>query len=641
MCMQSWDRSSYAGEMIELRADVELKDTIMVAMPKLGDRFLNVATSGTSTTPIVKRINKIERQIIVKKLTIVDDDGKPLAKVVSTVNMDSDSEVEDVVDDRLVFMASTCLKCGVDSEYGGYRHVKVLKFFDCLSLRQGVEDLRELLHKDKQHEEKKNTDCLVKEQEKEYHPVYPRLFWAEDTTRNMGFNESGEYKKTFIGSGVGTGSVQVLQGVEFKVEPQEDHKFKVEPYRNVDHVVDSHEVQTQDLIYYHPIRDREQYSAWELFSYREDFKVAAVEKIYAHELLTFKDTVAYDVISKWKARLKEDMDGLLDKAKENVLGMKIIKNQSGNTLRVSQSEFYNKKLVQTILEGHSILSLEGSLSGDCDVEKNASCESWRIVSVSKGCNQHPLTNRSSLRFYVGWAKVALNPNCGVQESNDVNNDTIDEYAVKLSGIASKSTTLEEVTSEHKLLKKFLTNLYRRFVHIVAPLEQVSDLETTRFKDVVERLKAGDRFAVAAVEKIYAHELLTFNDTVSYDAEIWVTKGLLDKAKGNTMLEGHFILSLEGSLSRDCDMEKNNKWSCIYAVGSQEYQMVCTRHDIASTNVEYMTFTEAWKKEIWLKGLLIESRYELRLVVGIATCALVKGGSQYVVSAQVEVTTYRY
>nr|GFB79091.1 zinc finger, CCHC-type [Tanacetum cinerariifolium] len=32
--------------------------------------------------------------------------------------------------------------------------------------------------------------------------------------------------------------------------------------------------------------------------------------------------------------------------------------------------FYNEKLVQTLLEGHSILSLslEGSLSGDCDVK---------------------------------------------------------------------------------------------------------------------------------------------------------------------------------------------------------------------------------------------------------------------------------
>nr|GEV56214.1 hypothetical protein [Tanacetum cinerariifolium] len=35
MCMQSWGRSSYARAMIELRADLELKDNIVVVMPKL------------------------------------------------------------------------------------------------------------------------------------------------------------------------------------------------------------------------------------------------------------------------------------------------------------------------------------------------------------------------------------------------------------------------------------------------------------------------------------------------------------------------------------------------------------------------------------------------------------------------------
>ncbi|GKB35789.1 hypothetical protein Tco_0880731 [Tanacetum coccineum] len=35
MCMQSWGRSSYARAMIKLRADVELKDNIVVAMPKI------------------------------------------------------------------------------------------------------------------------------------------------------------------------------------------------------------------------------------------------------------------------------------------------------------------------------------------------------------------------------------------------------------------------------------------------------------------------------------------------------------------------------------------------------------------------------------------------------------------------------
>ncbi|GKE41491.1 cytokinin dehydrogenase 3-like protein [Tanacetum coccineum] len=35
MCMQSWGRSSYARVMIEIRADMKLKDNIIVAMPKI------------------------------------------------------------------------------------------------------------------------------------------------------------------------------------------------------------------------------------------------------------------------------------------------------------------------------------------------------------------------------------------------------------------------------------------------------------------------------------------------------------------------------------------------------------------------------------------------------------------------------
>ncbi|GJS62155.1 hypothetical protein Tco_0093470 [Tanacetum coccineum] len=70
------------------------------------------------------------------------------------------------------------------------------------------------------------------------------------------------------------------------------------------------------------------------------------------------------------------------------------------------------------------------------------------------------------------------------------NDSIDAYATKLSGIASKSATLGEVMSEHQACKKkFLTSLPRCFVHIVAALEQVLDLKSTGFEDVVGQLKA--------------------------------------------------------------------------------------------------------------------------------------------------------
>nr|GFA73112.1 zinc finger, CCHC-type [Tanacetum cinerariifolium] len=181
----------------------------------------------------------------------------------------------------------------------------------------------------------------------------------------MGFNKSEEYKKTFIGSGVGTSSMQVLHGSEFEVEPLRDHTFKVEPQENVDQGAGLQEVQTQD---YQLARDREQHLACELFGYREDsnevaFAVSTAEKIYAHELLNFNNTVACEA-EIWVIK------GLLIKAKRNVLGLEIIRDQSGNTLRVSQSRIHNKKLVHTLLKGHSTLSLKDSLSEDCDVKKN-------------------------------------------------------------------------------------------------------------------------------------------------------------------------------------------------------------------------------------------------------------------------------
>ncbi|GJV46680.1 zinc finger, CCHC-type containing protein [Tanacetum coccineum] len=198
-----------------------------------------------------------------------------------------------------------------------------------------------------------------------------KLWRLDDVTskvvfyRNMGFNESGEYKKTFIGSGVVTGSVKVLQGVEFEVEPQEDHTFEVEPHGNVDQVAGSHEVQTQDLIYYHSARDREQHSAWELFCYKEDnnevaFAVAEAEKIYAHESLTFIDIVACEVISMWKTRLKTYMD-----ARSDVYVL-------SNGCKKSSDDIngYYWEYTPGIRVGHSILSLEVCLSRDCDVEKN-------------------------------------------------------------------------------------------------------------------------------------------------------------------------------------------------------------------------------------------------------------------------------
>lgn len=69
-------------------------------------------------------------------------------------------------------------------------------------------------------------------------------------------------------------------------------------------------------------------------------------------------------------------------------------------------------------------------------------------------------------------------------------DTIDEFVGKLSEISSKSASLGETIEETKLVKKFLKSLPRKkYIHIVASLEQVLDLKTTTFEDIIGRLKA--------------------------------------------------------------------------------------------------------------------------------------------------------
>ncbi|KAL0663599.1 hypothetical protein Bca4012_100436 [Brassica carinata] len=71
------------------------------------------------------------------------------------------------------------------------------------------------------------------------------------------------------------------------------------------------------------------------------------------------------------------------------------------------------------------------------------------------------------------------------------NDTIDNFVGKLSEIASKSSALGEIIEETKL---------KRYIHIVASLEQVLDLKTTSFKDIIGRLKAYEERVCAEDEE---------------------------------------------------------------------------------------------------------------------------------------------
>ena len=69
-------------------------------------------------------------------------------------------------------------------------------------------------------------------------------------------------------------------------------------------------------------------------------------------------------------------------------------------------------------------------------------------------------------------------------------ESIDDFGGKLAEITSKSAALGVNIEESKLVKKFLSSLPRKkYIHIVASLEQVLDLNKTSSEDIMGRLKA--------------------------------------------------------------------------------------------------------------------------------------------------------
>ncbi|GJT22176.1 hypothetical protein Tco_0892113 [Tanacetum coccineum] len=57
-----------------------------------GSSFWNVDSDSPSTTPIIEKIDKIEKLIIERRVNLVDDEGKPLEKVAYTGDYDSEDE---------------------------------------------------------------------------------------------------------------------------------------------------------------------------------------------------------------------------------------------------------------------------------------------------------------------------------------------------------------------------------------------------------------------------------------------------------------------------------------------------------------------------------------------------------------------
>nr|GEW74332.1 hypothetical protein [Tanacetum cinerariifolium] len=91
---------------VELRTNGGTSNLASNRVNSSGSLFWNVETSSTSTTPIVDKIGKLEKLIIDEKVTLVDDDGKPLKKVDYSGDHDSEDKVESVDNHMARFMAS-------------------------------------------------------------------------------------------------------------------------------------------------------------------------------------------------------------------------------------------------------------------------------------------------------------------------------------------------------------------------------------------------------------------------------------------------------------------------------------------------------------------------------------------------------
>nr|GEZ28195.1 putative zinc finger, CCHC-type [Tanacetum cinerariifolium] len=95
-------------------------------------------------------------------------------------------------------------------------------------------------------------------------------------------------------------------------------------------------------------------------------------------------------------------------------------------------------------------------------------------------------------------------------------ESIDDFASKLSGLASKARSLGYDLKEVDLVKRLLDSMPKSFLQIVASIEQCFELDSMLFDEAVGRLKAYEE-RIKGAEKIEDTQggLLLASDRKSY------------------------------------------------------------------------------------------------------------------------------
>lgn len=85
-------------------------------------------------------------------------------------------------------------------------------------------------------------------------------------------------------------------------------------------------------------------------------------------------------------------------------------------------------------------------------------------------------------------------------------DTIDAFSGKITELTSKGASLGQSIEEHKVVKKFLDSLPLKYIHMSASLEQMLDLNTISYEDIIGRLKAfEERIKLKEAQESQSHQ----------------------------------------------------------------------------------------------------------------------------------------
>nr|GFB35865.1 zinc finger, CCHC-type [Tanacetum cinerariifolium] len=223
------------------------------------------------------------------------------------------------------------------------------------------------------------------------------------------------------------------------------------------------------------------------------------------------------------ASLRSGYQGLLVKTNGNVLRMEIVSDQSGYTLRVTQSRVSNEKLVQTLLERHSIWSLKGSLSSYfLDFSNNGHHSSITVTRLLIVVNMSLTEINSSLQ------KNNLHQQCKLfSKGNSLTQQW--EHFFTSSGKIHYGSKIEHFIPNNDCKKSNDDSDGYYWKHSLGLLVKTN----------------GNVLRMEIVSDQSGYTLRVTQSRVSNEKLV------------QTLLERHSIWSLKGSLSRYCDVEKND------------------------------------------------------------------------------------